>query len=661
VKPIVLDFETEPIRSRPAHYPPKPVSFSLQLPRERTPKFYAWGHKTGGNNCNLLTARNVLKAAWAEISDETPLVVFNEKFDLDVAETHFGLPLPPWHRRHDVMYLLFLHDPHQRQLGLKPAAERLLNMPRAERDVVDDWVISHQDQLIAEFPEVLEILRELKPGTQKPKITEKDAGAFISYVPGKIVEPYGNGDVARTLKLFRMLFEEVTVTRGMREAYDRERKVMPIFLENERIGIRVDLPGLERDQKIFEDAQSKADAWLRKALKAPGLDFDKDAEVAKALDKAGAVSEWHRTKTGRLSVSKKNLKLDHFNDSKVAAAYSYRQRCATTLETFIRPWQHHGASGRMHTTWNQVRQTKGEGDTGGTRTGRPSSQDPNFLNMAKPFKEGGVSEYAYPKHIPGVVPLPAVRRYILPDEKKHKVGRRDYNQQELRLLAHFEDGVDGIEGALLQAYIADPRLDVHEFVRASIEQSIGLDVGRSVTKTLNFGYIYGQGIGSLAEKLNKTVEEVRAIRDAQMSAVPGMKRLSDSIKKRSNRGLPIRTWGGREYYVEPPRVIDDILRRFEYKLLNYLIQGSAADVTKESIIRYYDVRKEGRLLLTVYDENDISAPAAALKREMLILREAMMSIELDVPLISDGEIGPTLGDLVELKEPKPDLSRWGIR
>ncbi|MBU6232135.1 hypothetical protein KGP36_05830, partial [Patescibacteria group bacterium] len=98
----------------------------------------------------------------------------------------------------------------------------------------------------------------------------------------------------------------------------------------------------------------------------------------------------------------------------------------------------------------------------------------------------------------------------------------------------------------------------------------------------------------------------------------------------------------------------------EYKLINYLMQGSSADITKESIIRYHDVLRDGRFMVSVYDENVISVPKKAAKREALILRDAMMSIETDVPLLSDGEWGPDYGHLEDLIEPEPDLSRWNI-
>lgn len=304
----------------------------------------------------------------------------------------------------------------------------------------------------------------------------------------------------------------------------------------------------------------------------------------------------------------------------------------------------------MHTTWNQVR-----GGDGGTRTGRPSSRDPNFLNMPKEIKDS--LDFIMPTHIAGLQLLPRIRSYILPDKKGHVVGRRDYNQQELRVLAHFEDG------ALLQTYLDNPRVDVHEYLRQQIKEVLGIEVTRTIAKNLNFGFIYGQGLGSLAAAMNRTVDEVKIFREAQMRVLPGLRALSKGITERAKSGQPIRTWGGREYYTEPPAFSKKFnkVMTFEYKLINYVCQASAADITKESIIRYDSARREGRFMLSVYDENDISVPKGALKREMLILRECMMSVELDVPLISDGEWGPNLGELADLNEPAPDLSRWGIK
>lgn len=646
MRPITLDFETLPIQSRP-NYPPQPVSFSLKLPSWKQPKFYAWGHLTGGNNCSREDAARALQAAYAQVSEAAPLLCHNGKFDLDVAEVAFGLQLPDWRCVQDTMFLLFLVDPHQRELGLKPSADRLLGMKPEERDAVKDWLLTHKKVLELQFPEITALYGGIKPS---------NAGAFIAYAPGNLVQPYADGDVTRTEALFGPLYKQVT-DRGMKAAYERERRLMPILLRNEREGIRVDEDALARDQAVFEAAQAKTDAWIRKALKAPGLDLDKDADTGKALEAADAITEWTQTATGKNSVSRKSMTLDKFRDKKLAAAYGYRQKCATVLETFIRPWQKFSKDGWMHTSWNQVRQAKGgAGDTGGTRTGRPSSNAPNFLNMPKAVEDNADTGFIMPTHIAGLPLLPRVRSYILPDTPKQVIGRRDFAQQELRVLAHFEDG------ALMQAYLADPRLDVHNYLMRQIIDLLGINVDRRITKNLMFGYIYGQGLGSLALILNRTVEEVKQIRDAQMRVLPGLKVLSSSMAQRSKAGEPIRTWGGRQYFVEPPAYSKKFnkMMSFEYKLLNYAIQGSSADITKESIIRYDAARKDGRFMLSVYDENNISVDKRALKSEMLILRDCMMGIELDVPLLSDGEWGADLGNMTDLKEPAPDLSKWGM-
>jgi DNA polymerase I-like protein with 3'-5' exonuclease and polymerase domains len=88
---------------------------------------------------------------------------------------------------------------------------------------------------------------------------------------------------------------------------------------------------------------------------------------------------------------------------------------------------------------------------------------------------------------------------------------------------------------------------------------------------------------------------------------------------------------------------------FYYKLLNYLVQGSSADVTKEGLIRYDShPKRESRFLVTVYDEINISTPSLkglsakakqdCAKREMQFLRESMEGIPgIDVPMLSDGK------------------------
>jgi DNA polymerase-1 len=234
--------------------------------------------------------------------------------------------------------------------------------------------------------------------------------------------------------------------------------------------------------------------------------------------------------------------------------------------------------------------------------------------------------------------LPLVRRFILPDSG-HVFCHRDYNQQELRILAHFEDG------ALMRAYLANPRMDTHDFVRDLILEIANIEMQRRQVKIINFQKIYGGGVPAISSALDITVEKARQFIAAHAKALPGIKDINDSIKAIVKAGEPIVTWGGRRYYPEEPKMIMGRMREFTYKLINYLIQGSAADCTKEALIRFSEAKNDSRFLVTVYDEINISAPRPNWRREMNILKECMEGIEFDVPMLTDGKFGKNWADL----------------
>jgi len=616
-----LDFETKGITARP-EYPPVPVGFSLSRMGAK-PRYYGWGHPTG-NNCTFAEAKKVLKEVW---NSGEPIVFHNAKFDVDVAETHMGMKPLRWDKVHDTLYLLFLNDPHAINLQLKPSAEKILGMKSTERDGVKDWLV-----------------KNLPEARNKKGEANKDWGFHIWKCPGTIVGKYANGDVERTVKLFNKLWPKI-VDAGMQDAYDRERKLMPIFLESERKGLRIDLPALRRDVALYQSELEKVEKWLQKKLKvAKDFNFDSDVDVAELLDTRGIVTEWELTKTKKRSTSKKFMTIDKFKDKKVFLALGYRNRLCTCLRMFMENWLAEGErnGGFIHPNWNQVRQSKSADSNKGTRTGRPSCDNPNLLNLSKSFEDRG-DDYSHPTFIPDLAPLPLVRKYMLPDQGAVWL-HRDYNQQELRILAHFEDG------SILEAYKNDPKLDIHTFVHDEILRISGKDYDRVSVKTMNFGKLYGQGLGSLAEKLRRSVDEVKQIRDAQNKALPGLPEMEKAVKELAANGEPILTWGGRVYYCEEPKFVEKFGREmtFEYKMLNYLIQGSAADVTKEAIIRWYYSKKRKsawRFLVTVYDEINVCAPVKEQKAAMQLLKECMEGIELDVPLLTDGKSGKSWGSL----------------
>ena len=620
--PIVVDFETLAIEPRPA-YPPHPVGVAIMYPGLK-PKYLAFGHPTA-NNSTKAKVREELEQIWKY--HPNPILFHNAKFDLDVAEKHFGLKPPSWELIHDTLFQAFLAAPHALSLSLKPLAEQFLGLPPEERDEVAAWLRERQIITKAQHP-----------------------GAFISQAPGDVVGRYAIGDVVRTWKLHQHFYKKVICRdrneaggQTLLDAYNRERRLLLPLLQNEREGVPVNVERLERDLPIYETALTKVEKWLNARLHCE-INFDSDADVAAALKQAGVVSSFVKTKTGRDSVAKKNLTPDKFTDPKVAAALGYRNRLVTVLSMSMRPWleQAQANDGRIFTEWNQVRQSHGNDGAKGTRTGRLSCS--RLMNITKDFTDKG-DGYVHPGF--GLPELPLVRQYIIADPGSLFV-HRDYSQQEFRILAHFEDDV------LMRAYLENPRLDKHKELQKRLAE-LGHVLERRPVKILGFGRLYGMGAGRFAESLKMPVDEVRRLLFLMKQAEPGVTRLDESLKDRGRRGIPIRTWGGRLYHREEPKMIKEgprhgEMQTFEYKLLNYLIQGSAADCTKEAIIRYNEARGNSRLLVTVHDEINISVPKKSLKREMEILRQAMEGVEFDVPMLTDAEIGTSWGELKEYDE-----------
>lgn len=622
---VAVDFETEGVEKRPK-YPPIPVGVALYYGAKQK-EYLAWGHPIE-NNCTKAQAIRKVKEAFSSCE----VVFHNSEFDIAVAKTHMGVEPPEQY--HDTMFLAFLNDPREQAMDLKSLADKYLGMPPKERDQLQEWILENVFKA-----------RKMKPTKADP------LGAHIHEAPGKLVGRYAIGDVERTYKLFQYLYPIVR-DRGMLPAYNRELRCMPIFSQMSEYGLLVDHKRLDKDLQSWRKQQAERAEWVRKRLKQPkgwneidskgnlvSSSIDSNAKLADALDKSGKVSHWIMTAPsdshpeGQRSTSRENL-IEVCTDKKLIEELGRFGILQTYIGTFAVPWLESALSngGRIYPSFNQVRGQE-DGQMRGTRTGRPSSNNPNLLNVPRNQEDPL---------------LPNMRNYIIPDPG-HVFIIRDYNQQELRILAHFEDGV------LCIYFLEDPRLqgekdkkkwaDAHTMVQELIHQIVGVLYPRKDVKVVNFGVIYGQGVELTAKKIGGTTESARSLKKAHSTALPGVAELSKIIKQTSASGEPIVTWGGREYYVEPSKTVRNKRthamehRDFAYKLLNYLIQGSAADCTKEAMIRTSEVfHQSSRLVLQVYDELVGQCLKERLKREMYVMKNSMESIEFDVPMLSDGKV-----------------------
>lgn len=624
-KPVTIDFETEGIEDRP-HYPPKPVGVSIKYPGKKA-VYHAWGHPTE-NNTTLAKAKAELKKAWAYTDG---LLFQNGKFDVDVADVHMGVSIPSWDRIHDTMFLLYLDDPHQSEMGLKPSAVRLLNMPADEQDAVADWLIENQPV------EGVKISRS--------KSSDHYFGRYVCLAPGKLVGKYANGDTTRTEMLFNLLWKK-NAERGMTQAYDRERELMPILLEMERRGVAVDLKRLGEDVESYTYWRGCIESWIIKTVKGSkdmNLDSGKELIDAMIAAKKADPTLLPLTPTGKYQTNKDALMLG-VTDKVLLAMLKYRAQLKTSLGTFMGPWLRmaEASGGKIFTTWNQIKSTESGGAVG-TRTGRLSATW--FMNMPKEFspifdhEAPGKGLPKLPAALKKLPSLPLVRGYVVPF-KGHVLVDRDYSQQEPRILAHFDGG------QLMETYRANPWVDFHDYARDELAK-MGLHYERKPVKNTNLGLIYGMGVGKLAEKNGMPVEESEILKKAILRLYPGLDEMYSDMKARAKAGIPIRTWGGREYYCEPPKIIKGRLRTFDYKLVNVLIQGSAADCSKEAVIRLKKAIVKAKkqdvwfLILQVHDQLTMSVPINDAIPAMKVMKEVMESIEFDVPMLSEGSISKT--------------------
>lgn len=587
----VADFETKAIDGNTTARPPKPVGLAYKFPGKKG-VYLGWGHHDSKNrDRNYAKACEILNSG---IDKKDQFLFHNAKFDCSVAEHHMGVKFSsvPATNVHDTLFSIFLHDPYAASFSLKPSAERILGLAPEEQTDLRNWILAHV-----------------------PQATEKDWGAYIAETPESIVAPYAIGDVDRTLLLHEKLYPLIP-----RAAYEREQKLRPILMESERRGIRCDTERLQRDMSGLEKSLLACDDLIFAEI--GQCDIGSPTELANALEVAGKIGTWILTPTGKRSTARDNLE-KAIADKKTLHLLQYRNALSHLLSNFGRPWIQLASqyNGRLHPEWNQVRQMRdGTDKTKGARTGRLSGSKPNFQNMPNEY------EIVIPEGLP---PLPLMRQYMLPDKGMVWL-KRDYSQQELRILAHFS------EGRLFQRYQEDPTIDAHVETSALITEHAGIELPRKYVKITGFSVIYGSGIQNLADQMGVQYGEAQQVRNAYFKAMPEVRQLMNSCSTRGKSGGTIMTWGGREYPVEPSRIVKGRYMDYSYKLLNYLIQGSAGDCTKESIIRWGENRGDGQFLDTVHDQNDIQAPKESWKQDMVKLKEAMESIEFDVKMLSDG-------------------------
>ena len=272
---------------------------------------------------------------------------------------------------------------------------------------------------------------------------------------------------------------------------------------------------------------------------------------------------------------------------------------------------------RIHTTYNQTV----------TVTGRLSSSNPNLQNIPARSEEGE-----------------KIRAAFVPADRNNKIVSADYSQIELRILAHITQDKN-----LTEAFKND--IDVHTLTASKVYEVAPENVTkqmRSRAKTVNFGIVYGQSGYGLAKALGITNEEAFAFIDKYFMTYPDVKKYMNEItRKVMLDGFTETIWGRRRYFKDEINSSNAMVREFAKRAaINFPMQGSAADLMKLAMIKFYNNLTENnlksKLIIQVHDEMVVETYNDEIQTVEKLLKQSMeFENILTVPLKVDISSGAT--------------------
>jgi DNA polymerase I-like protein with 3'-5' exonuclease and polymerase domains len=452
-----------------------------------------------------------------------------------------------------------------------------------------------------------------------------DPKADMWKLPALYVGNYAERDAELTYALWRVMQKEIS-SQDLGSIFDLETDLFPCLVDMRFKGVRVDT---ESAHKLKQQLSKQEKQLLQEVTKETGEECQIWAarSIAKVFDKLKL--SYERTEKTQAPSFTKNFLSNHEHPlvKKIAKAREINKAHTTFIDTIIR-YEH---KGRIHADINQIRS-----DQGGTVTGRFSYSNPNLQQIPARNKDLG----------------PLIRSLFIP-ESGCEWGCFDYSQQEPRLVVHYasldqDTSVFGVK----EAY-DDGDADFHTIVAKMA------DIPRTAAKTINLGLFYGMGKAKLQAELGVSKNKAEELFNIYHSRVPFVKSLMNSVSNRAQQRGQIRTLLGRlcRFHLWEPNTFGmhkalpfdqavqehgpGIKRAYTYKALNKLIQGSAADMTKKSML---DLYKEGIVAhIQIHDELDVSVESPEQAKKIVEIMEN--AVKLEIPNKVDYESGKNWGSI----------------
>lgn len=488
----------------------------------------------------------------------------------------------------DGLLLAPLVKSSERAFSLKHFARKFLSATYKEEDRLKEWLKKHKGKSYGDAPE-------------------------------HIIKPYALVDAQYTWELFYLLYRKLG--KQGKQIFKQEMLLLPHIMEMEDRGLTIDKTLVNRlsiacrkeMQNIHEDVAREYGT---------GYNLNAPKQLIKLVYDEHDLAPIRRTKKGDPSVDKLAL-VQLKNEVPVCDKILKWRRVYKAQNTYLKTFSEQTDSQNI---------LRGFFNQSGTRTGRFSSSGPNLQNITRSSSD--------------LYDLAGQLRNCFIARKDFAFLFADYSQIELRLAAHFAR-----VPKMIDAILAGDNLHA---VTAKGIFKVGEDHPKwkdyyAIGKTINFAVLFGAQGGKLQEILAKqanlwiTIYEASKYLDQYHHTYPEIHAFFEEVHKEVVDNGGVRNAFGR--YIEVP--VNE-----SYKGVNYKIQGTAADLIKNRLIKCARLLKDKQsgMVLTVHDEIgfEIHKTEANLIPQLVeIMSEPHM---FRVPIPCDAAIGKRWGTKKTIKD-----------
>lgn len=592
--------------------------------------------------------RSILSRIGALLEDpKIEKVGHNVKFDRTVMKNAYGIEMRG--RVEDTMHKYHLCNSLELNYGLKQLCVKLGIMGKDDQDLLHKATVRARRKAARlgwniSFKMMPQPLGPPKKKAQVPADYWLPR-ALWRYDPGLVQEgdellcrDYAIKDVVRCAYL-DVFTDEMMEELDTREIYEElELPLSRVIYRMERRGPAVNPQVISKQKELARQKIAKMKPELEK-LAWKGFNPDSPHQVRKwVLDKLDMDVDKF-TEKGNPSIGREWMQ-DNLEHPAIYALAKYRTGVKAfgsffaRYESYMTPDELNPGGFAIHANFNQL----------GPATGRLSCRDPNLQNVMDPT----VSFSIDPMHVRNVfIPRPGYW-WLCVDYSNMEVRVFAALSEEPGMLESIRKGNDihsdvanriwGGEGnplGIRQAIralqldgtgtgtseqvtklwkewgIKDPLKLSHKdrdkiayewlkrfnFEIVPAQDSVGRRYARNIGKMVTFLKIYGGGMRGARKLLKLPDEEIVIILREYDARHPRIVEYSRELIGKAEEDESIRTLWNRRLTIDP---------NFEYRAVNYMVQGSSADLMKWSIvtcdkkIRGMDV--DAHVLLTVHDE-----------------------------------------------------------